>query len=44
MAWGIFKDIFDAELCGQMCDMIYRLSKREEKAQIWAEAGKYAMF
>lgn len=44
MAWGIFKDIFDAELCGQMCDMIYRLSKSEEKAQIWAEAGKYAMF
>lgn len=44
MAWGTFKDIFDAELCGQMCDMIYRLSKREEKAQIWAEAEKYALF
>lgn len=44
MAWEILEEVFDIELCGQMCDMIYRLSKREEKAQIWAEAGKYALF
>lgn len=44
MKWKIFEEWFDIKLYSQMCDMIYRLSQKEEKKQLWEEAGKYALF